>query len=374
MERKSHFWASRSGRNKRIGCRVVEQYNRGDLEFGVLGHLSQSLDASSIKNLISCANQQHLVVPDTNIVLSQMDVIEQLPDAAFLILQTVLQELQHLNTSVYQRLLQMVKDENHSVVFYANEFSSETTSRRASNESVNDWKDRLIRRSVAFFSSLTANTSSSVIMISNDKGNRSKAEEEGIQNLGIFQYISKYYPEQLDLVGLDEHGALSSSSSSGGSDDVEEHLSVDEISAGLKACKYYRGVIRVKRKDWTDCYAVIFVDGERKSVSIKGAKLVNRAVDGDVVALKVLEQEFGESETNRMNAIKEKIGEEVNGEEGLSYEASLPCPAQVVGIIRRNWRQYAGSLAPAQAMEGSHDEFQQCIWCHSAICRPACFC
>lgn len=146
---------------------------------------------------------------------------------------------------------------------------------------------------------------------------------------------------------------------------------MSDVSMGLKSKKILKGTIRVKRDDWTDCYVVVHTaEGEpRRSVQIKGRLHVNRAVDGDVVALEVLGEETeGERRAEREIIRLESIdcgGSHLNDEgAGVSEETLEATPeavegldiktvaekdtgiirGKVVGIIRRGWRQYAGSL------------------------------
>jgi exosome complex exonuclease DIS3/RRP44 len=99
---------------------------------------------------------------------------------------------------------------------------------------------------------------------------------------------------------------------------------------------------------------------------VQGRENVNRALDGDVVAIEIVHEEdekvtassvdsntIGDSATNNPAA---GVGEVNQGTmeastaliEGLSVggSAAAPLRGRVVGIIRRNWKQYAGSLIP----------------------------
>ena len=57
-----------------------------------------------------------------------VDVLQcDCPATAFIvILQTVIQELRHLNLAAYRRVLSLLRDEGRSFIFYPNELSSET--------------------------------------------------------------------------------------------------------------------------------------------------------------------------------------------------------------------------------------------------------
>lgn len=95
-------------------------------------------------------------------------------------LQTVLQEVRHIDISVYRRLMQLVKDETRSYIFCPNEVSAELTSQRLRGESDNDFNDRLIRLGASVYhetiqscaTSSDSFTGCKAFMISNDVDNR----------------------------------------------------------------------------------------------------------------------------------------------------------------------------------------------------------
>jgi exosome complex exonuclease DIS3/RRP44 len=125
---------------------------------------------------------------------------------------------------------------------------------------------------------------------------------------------------------------------------------------------------------------------ERVSVLLRGAVNVNRAIDGDVVAVEILprrlwlrpaevEAEATPAEEGEGEA-KGAEGEDDDGEGATSYEDVIPEPTaaptveditnvkgagegdlrptgRVVGIIKRNWRVYCGTLqASADKLSG----------------------
>ena len=69
---------------------------------------------------------------DTNVALHQIDALEyKCQEISFiLILQTVLQEIKHLNISVFRRFSVLLKSEKKLFVFYPNELSKYTLEHR----------------------------------------------------------------------------------------------------------------------------------------------------------------------------------------------------------------------------------------------------
>ena len=159
-----------------------------------------------------------------------------------IILQTVLQELRHLNLSVYRRMIALMKDETRQFIFFPNELTESTSLMRNRQESMNDANDRAIRSAAAFYNTALAGCGT-VILISNDAENQRKAREEGINSMRMKVYIQKYlqaYPDLMDLLAADSSTILPSKHQSV----YPAHLSMGDILVGLKAKRYLRGTIR----------------------------------------------------------------------------------------------------------------------------------
>lgn len=193
------------------------------------------------------------------------------------------------------------------------------------------------------------------------------------------------YPELVDLLAADEHAAAEQRALEngqvvdgfGGGLIFPTHLPMSTILQGLKSRKYLRGSIRCKRDNPNECYVVIHgsADGEsRKAVTICGPQHINRAVDEDIVAVELVApvKEFmvdsaATSATGSGVAMVHEGTADANLElvEGIEYSENEESIAtvtnsgetahatskgalygRVVGIIRRNWRQYAGSIDP----------------------------
>ena len=179
---------------------VQEKYLRTDLGAGA--HCGQVLSSSDLRELVAQAPHAHLLIVDTNIALHQVDVLEYNSPATSLIviMQTVMQELKHLNGNVHGRIMELIKDPSRSFIFYANELSAFTaTSRyvfcrlrmgvyctakpttlmfyRIAEESINDANDRAIVTAASYFQNILTETSSGeVVFITNDVANKVAAQ------------------------------------------------------------------------------------------------------------------------------------------------------------------------------------------------------
>jgi exosome complex exonuclease DIS3/RRP44 len=119
-------------------------------------------------------------------------------------------------------------------------------------------------------------------------------------------------------------------------------------------------MIRCTREGQGDYYVVIHKDdGSRTSVQIRGRECVNRAIDGDVVAVELIDSRSMNIDVRDLSIISSGVVAEtaeptIEAIEGLPLERSTVQHGRVVGIVRRNWRQYAGSLvSAAEQLQGN---------------------
>lgn len=88
---------------------------------------------------------------------------------------------------------------------------------------------------------------------------------------------------------------------------------------------------------------------------------INRAIDGDIVAIEIFPKEEWRKPSNIVLEDKTEDPENILEEETVLLDAAKPVDnddeitptGKVVGIIRRKWRQYCGILMPSKF----HGEF-----------------
>ncbi|CAG9939193.1 unnamed protein product [Clonostachys rosea f. rosea IK726] len=317
--------------------------------------------------------QGHYLVPDTNAVLNAMDLFEQ--TSAFydvIILQTVLEELRNRSLPLYNRLVGLTKSEDKRFYVFFNDFRQETYVQRGQNETVNDRNDRAVRKAVKWYAEHLAQTKAksipAVVMLSNDKENLRKAKEDGINGSTLREYVSTLEDGDrlLDMVAEVE--------SSGGFQKqgqmlYPEYFSVSKMMTGVKAGLMHQGIFNVSPYNYLE--GSIKVPAFPKPLLILGRENINRAIDGDVVVVEVLPQDQWkepstkiieeEAITKNENAdaeggqdlVSEKerkaLQDEVKKTQKGSSEGRPQPTAKVVGVVKRNWRQYVGHIDPSSA-------------------------
>ena len=375
QQKKCFFKRTRKGKIIKL---TQEKYLRSDAGCGYL-HGSQ-IESSDLRTLVAEAPHKQLLIIDTNIALHQIDILDHRCPATSLVvvLQTVLQELRHLNLSVYRRLETLIRDESKSFIFYPNELSATTSVLRDPSETINDANDRAIRNAALYFRDVLIrpaeqqdasdsddddDDSSKVILITNDVANQAKAKALQLQCSSMRSFVQQYvaqYPELSELLAHTSTSAammnVETAAGRGGlvphtTSVYPVHLTMTDLSSGLRSKRLMRGTLRVKRDDWTDCYVVVHTaEGQpRKSVVIKGRLNVNRAVDGDVVAIELLPEVETErerqaerlldaveqAERGYRNGARGSAGAGIEGSSqdwGVSMETAEATPDAIEGI------------------------------------------
>ncbi|KAK7409206.1 exosome catalytic subunit dis3 [Neonectria punicea] len=321
--------------------------------------------------------QGHYLVPDTNALLNAMDLFEQ--SSGFydvVILQTVLEELRNRSLPLYNRLVGLTKSEDKRFYVFFNDFRLETFVRRKPNESVNDRNDRAVRLAVKWYGEHLAQTKAAkvpaVVMLSDDQDNLRKAKVDGIHALSLRDYVGGLEDGErlLDMVA--------ESQSQGdfkklGQMLYPEYFSLSKMMTGVKAGLMHQGIFNVSPYNYLE--GSIKVPAFPKPLLMLGRENINRAVDGDVVVVEVLPQDQWKEPSTKI--IEEEAitrNEDANAEEGQdlvsekerkalqeqvkktqkSSSESRPQPtAKVIGVIKRNWRQYVGHIDPSSASKAS---------------------
>ena len=311
-------------------------------------------------------------MPDTNAFLNALDLFEQ--TSAFydvIILQTVLEELRNRSLPLYNRLIALIKSEEKRFYVFFNEFRLETYILREKGESINDRNDRAVRRAVQWYGEhlqqavkATKKKCPTVVMLSDDKENLQKAKIEKIAASSLSGYVS-----QLD----DADRFLDMINSSRQSQDARtgkvellypEYLSISKMMTGINAGTLHQGIFNVSPYNYLE--GSVHVPAFDKSLLILGRDNSNRAVQGDVVVVevlpkaqwkapstKIIEEEMlnknENAEGEEIEAVvteqeKRALQEQVKQTQNKATEGRPQPTAHIVGVTKRNWRQYVGHV------------------------------
>ncbi|XP_060081285.1 exosome complex exonuclease RRP44-like [Ylistrum balloti] len=345
---------------------VREHYLRDDITCG--SESCQTCDpfdfgqplSSEPENKSRLCLTPHYLIPDTNVVLHQMDVLEDNVVQNVVILQTVLDEVRHRSSPGYKRLKSMLANPSKHFFTFCNEFNKHTYVERQKGESSNDRNDRAIREATNWYQKhLRAESQADliidVVLLTNDADNRRKAVQQGLKAFTVHEYV-----ESLENCG---HLAdlLSQSQMSVHSQDrllFPEHLPLSEIQRGIKSGRYFQGSFMASRENYLE--ANVSIHDKDQMVFIQGHMNLNRAVHSDVVAIEMLpEEEWSCPSSMVLEESTEKVVEDsMETEDNAVKRSKVPKElrqptGKIVGIIKRNWRQYCGILRPSAMKEGT---------------------
>ena len=327
--------------------------------------------------------QGHYLVPDTNAFLTAMDLFEHA--SAFydvIVLQVVLEELRNRSLPLYNRLIGLTRSDDKRYYVFFNEFRLETFITRDKGESINDRNDRAVRRAVKWYNDHLAATGAkrvpSVVMVSNDRENLRKAKTEGVQALTLIEYVKSLDNAELllDLVPEPQGGD--------GRDFVggalyPEYITMSKMMTGVKSGLLHQGVFNVSPYNYLE--GSVRVPAFPKPLIVLGRENINRSINGDVVVVEVLPKDQWkepstkiveeEAVTKDENAdadeadglVSEKerkvLQEEVKKTQSKGLEGQAQPTAKVVGVIKRNWRQYVGHVDQSSVSQSARQGRQQ---------------
>ncbi|KAF2869881.1 hypothetical protein BDV95DRAFT_497669 [Massariosphaeria phaeospora] len=334
-------------------------------------------------------NGQYLI-PDTNAFLTGMDLFEV--ETAFhdvIVLQTVLEEVKNRSLPLYHRLIALTRNEGKRFYVFFNEFRQETYIARDSGETINDRNDRAVRKAVQWYNQHITEAVASrskkqkrvpaVVMISDDRDNLRKAKSDGVPADTLSDFVSglENADELLDMISAAQEQREVRSKKA----EVfyPEHYSMSKMMTGVKAGTMYQGIFNVSPYNYLE--ASVHVPTFDKSLLVLGRENGNRAVSADIVVVEILPKDQWKAPSTKIieeetlnkndnpeaeegeNVFSERerraLQEEVKRVHGQSTEGRPQPTARVVGIIKRNWRQYVGHIDRDSVRSASKSSRQQ---------------
>ncbi|KAH9967857.1 RNB-domain-containing protein [Russula dissimulans] len=311
----------------------------------------------------------HFVLPDTNVFLAQMDLMESnYFNTPIILLQTVLEEVRHRSLPLYNRLKALMKSDERPTWMFYNEFRSETAVVREVGETPNDRNDRAIRVGTAWYNThifLTRppvrgrpnSTLPTVVLLTDDVDNRLKAEKDKIPCSSVRRYVEGMADstQLMDLLSVGSN-SIESTTAAGRPPLYPEYLATGALMAGVKAGQLHQGHYNANQFNFLE--GSVNVEAYGKSVLLIGRENMNRAVHGDIVVVEVFNEQEWKAPTDEVvdqdltlkNDDAEESDEEgervIVDEKTLRTEVSSRAitekqpTGRVVGIIKRNWRAY----------------------------------
>ncbi|XP_011633997.1 exosome complex exonuclease RRP44 [Pogonomyrmex barbatus] len=341
---------------------VREHYLRDDIYCGFktckkckgrLRDMVLDVEDAAVKS--SLLPNPYFLVLDTNIILDQIDVLEEDAITNVIILQTVLEEIRHRSSTVYKKLKNIIADARRKFFVFINEHHRETYIEREPGEKINDRNDRAIRVAVKWYNTHLNSDDNNIkiILLTDDVGNQTHAVEEGLFVVSMEDYIASL--ENSNFL-LDKLCKRSYGLDIQGPELFPCHLAPTELHDGISSGKLLQGTFLASRENFLE--GNVNVEGREKPIFVQGRSHLNRAVDGDIVAIEILPEDQWSSPSEIVLQDEEGAdADEIPEDEKELRKHSVKTQekiltGKIVGIIRRKWRQYCGILQPS-AIKGN---------------------
>lgn len=334
----------------------------------------------------------HYLVPDTNALINGMDLFEE--KVAFydvIILQTVLEELRNRSLPLYNRLIGLTRSEDKHFYVFFNEFRLETYVVREPGESINDRNDRAVRQSVKWYrdhlqEAVTkagiSRKAPFILMLSDDKENLRKAKAENLDASSLSDYVSdlKDADRLLDMINTTRQDQETRSAKAEFL--YPDYFPLSKLLTGIRTGALHQGLFNVSPYNYLE--GSVQVPAFDKSLLILGRENSNRAVQGDLVVVEILPKtqwkmpstQIVEEEALNKNenadaddgeaVVTEQerrvLQEEVRKIQRKGIEGRPQPTARVVGVIKRNWRQYVGHVDSSSSSISKLSNQQQTVF------------
>jgi exosome complex exonuclease DIS3/RRP44 len=417
-------------RRGRVVRKVRERYLRDDLSCSLAGCAlcSADDDASAATHVLGTTKtllaenprEGVYLLPSMKTVLLQMDALEfstkkkKKADASevfadVIVLETVWEFVKRQDLGVYNRLRALLMNADRRFVVFANEhhracfvqkkqllprgFKVDTleddkdTVEDAPLETEQQRNERAVATAWRWYAvhlEELQRQDVKVQFLANDAEDLQHAEQFGVTGgvtiADFLKPVAPTFPELQDLLSasaaeekeISAEGVSSTKGRGGKKKLYPEHLSSAELLAGIKNKRYFKGTIRCNRDHWLECHVLIHgANGVKIPVLLQGREHINRAIDGDLVAIQLLPKaqwktpsdSFAANGTAAAAAAEEADDDKDEQPEpvgvaeptvSLEQVALVQSDAtqhakpagRVVGIIQRNWRKFCGSLEP----------------------------
>ncbi|KAI8424163.1 hypothetical protein MSG28_002753 [Choristoneura fumiferana] len=239
---------------------VREHYLRVDLLCGsaacvICPHKDDELVLDSKPESV-CAlfEDPHYLILDTNVVLHQIDVLEEDALTNVIILQTVLDEVKHQNTAIFQRLLEIIGNKKRKFYAFVNEHHRDTYVERNPGEKQNDRNDRAIREAASWYAThLSTNNAAGsfpqIVLLTDDESNRNLAQEKGITCCSVKDYIENVngFPGLVDKLSKNVIPESCSKDAL-----YPAHLTIGQVRTDIKHGKLYQGTFHASRDNFLE--------------------------------------------------------------------------------------------------------------------------
>ncbi|VDK85731.1 unnamed protein product [Litomosoides sigmodontis] len=346
----------RKTKGGKVVKRVHEQYLRNDIGCGLESCRScQAVGSHSLTDLTvqisSVVPIKHAVILDSSAIIRFHHLFDNLKFTNIIITQTVWEDVKKSSPRSYKSMYTLCYESpgRKSYVFM-DDFHSETHLDRVVGESEEDRLTKSLIICAKFYENHWKQLSMVPIIICGTAVSKDRLKKQ-FENVFTLQEYVEGMKDNVDL--LNKLAVYNAESEGRGRILFPEYLTHDIIQNGIRNGNFKKATFQVSRENYMEAY--VHVD-EGNTWFIQGRGNMNRAVNGDTVAVELLpESEW----TCPQKVIRLRDVEEIEMKDAVDkeddkdeeeielkrsrMEEKVPS-ARVVGIVKRNWRQYCGMI------------------------------
>uniref|UniRef100_A0A8R1DX06 Protein DIS3 homolog n=1 Tax=Caenorhabditis japonica TaxID=281687 RepID=A0A8R1DX06_CAEJA len=349
------YFKNRSGR---VYKRAAERYLRTDLSCGY-AHCKDCKDLGTnplLKSENPTKNSivgKHVLVIDSTCMIRFHDLFDSPLLKNIIITQTVWEGVKAKSVPAYKKMNSLCYDEARDRFHvFMNEFHYQTFSEESGKFEDLSRGEELLLSTVLFLSSHWKDDGVTPVVICSDDESSKRMKKYFSNVVTLREYIHGFDDAEKKCL-LDQMAAYENYGTAAGNTIFDEYLSHDRVMDGIASGTIKRGNFNVSRENYRE--ASVIIDDQLTTWFITG-KHCNRAINGDVVAVQLLPREdwVAPEKMIRLRDVEEYVttaddmGNEEDGEpKSKKAKKNVVPTAKVVGIIKRNWRQYCGMLLPS---------------------------
>jgi len=379
-----------------LGCYYVDEGNSNRrAKEATIAKPRTIEDTTQLLSLLRPGKPNALVICDTNVLLHNLDVLEQshkvMPNLVFP--QTSLLECRSNRMVAYDRAVELLREvgeshHNRFCIFFPDMHHSQTAhieENKDDIENINDENDARIRNVANLFGEHLRGSNFRVILLTDDLASReiAKKNNHSYEALSVRSWAKELDGLHPDLSLTDlvaQYGSATNGKFEKDGNNLNvfrPHVGQSDLTLGVKSGRYYRGILR-SSTDSKSAYVTIRRGEERIAITIEGSSDRNRAIDGDTVAIELHSLEkwisSDSSKSEKNSEIKRNKTVEIANETAEPTQnelanvpdtitvhnvaKNLKPTGQVIGILRRNFASYSGSIF--EKTQKSKSEISEC--------------
>ena len=346
----------RINRNGDLIKRVHEVYFRNDITCG----WEKCEICPKTKSYFNFKNSKNLFIPDFNILKNYYDILMNSNISNWIISQTNAEFLRRNNKHLFKRFRSSVELEKwRSIYVFPNEYF-EKTAILDSHKMDFEKHDVLSICKIADYFSGHFLGDVNIVVLTQDKNMQKILSDKNINSVDIKSFVVNYAENKddlLDFLGFDTEEDLKSLQQHKNLlFNFSEHLTESELLKSIGSGESLRGKIKFGRFNKNE--ATIFSRALNKDIIIRDWVNLNRCIQGDIVAVKLLEKEnwlnqenlhLGEEEVieerkQLEEEVENKINHKIDNLKKILTQTNLIPRGKVIGVIKRDLRNFCGEI------------------------------